>query len=538
MRNHPDRRFVNYILQGLTHGFHIGFDREIKCRSAKNNMKSALENPDPVDKYLAEEELQAGKIVGPFDPDQLPDAQVSRIGVIPKAGQPNKWHLIVDLSSPKDHSVNDGIEKHLCSLEYASVEDAVQTIWSMGQGTLLAKIDIEHAYRNIPVHPDDRLLLVMQWREKFYIDTELPFGLRSAPKIFSAVADALEWILLQAGVTYIIHYLDDYLTMGRKQSIECEHNLALIKQICAFLGFPLKLEKLEGPIEILIFLGILIDILRMELRLPPERLVELKSVMEHWKLKQACTKRELLSFIGKLAHAAKIVKPGRTLLRRMLDVAHSVSDLNHPVKLKADFKSDLAWWESFLEMWNGHSMMETLHHNQAPSAVWHTDASGSWGCGAFRGGTGRWIQAQWNTEWLPKNITIKEMLPIVLATAMWGKFCSHKHVLVYCNNMAVVQIMASKTSKEQGVMHLLRCLHFFTAIFDINLKVVHLAGKLNVMADSISRNSMQNLQRPSCNQWQTPDPIPPTLWQLLVTVQPDWTCVNWRELLRTFAKQA
>ena len=124
LRNQPDRKFVNYILQGLTHGFHIGFDREIKCRSAKNNMKSALENPDPVDKYA--EELQAGRIVGPFDPDQLPDAQVSRIGVIPKAGQPNKWHLIVDLSSPKDHSVNDGIKKHLYSLEYASVEDAVQ----------------------------------------------------------------------------------------------------------------------------------------------------------------------------------------------------------------------------------------------------------------------------------------------------------------------------------------------------------------------------------------------------------------------------
>ena len=120
---------------------------------------------------------------------------------------------------------------------------------------------------------------------------------------------------------------------------------------------------------------------------------------------------------------------------------------------------------------------------------------------------------------------------------MWSKLCCHKHVLIYCDNMAVVEIMATKTSKEQGIMHLLRCLHFFAAILDINLKVVHLAGKLNVMADSISRNSMQTLQVTG-NLQQQPDPIPQVLWQLLVTVQPDWTCVSWYELLKTCARQA
>ena len=129
--------------------------------------------------------------MGPLDPNQLQRAQVSQFGVIPKAGQLNKWRLIVDLSSPREHSVNDGINKGLCSLKYASVENAVQRIWSMGKHELLAKIDIQHAYRNIPVHEEDRLLLVMQWQEKFYMDIILPFGLRSAPTIFSAVVDAI-----------------------------------------------------------------------------------------------------------------------------------------------------------------------------------------------------------------------------------------------------------------------------------------------------------------------------------------------------------
>ena len=85
----------------------------------------------------------------------------------------------------------------------------------------------------------------------------------------------------------------------------------------------------------------------MELRLPPEKLVELQTRTRQWRSKKASTKRDLLSLIGKLAHAATIVKPGRTFLRRMLDAAHSVGDLNHYIKLKSDFKSDLAWWESF-----------------------------------------------------------------------------------------------------------------------------------------------------------------------------------------------
>ena len=165
---------------------------------------------------------RAGRIIGPIDPRSMPEAQVSRFGVIPKANQPGKWRLILDLSSPNNHSVNDGIPKELCSMQYASIDDAVDMIMQAGQGCLLAKIDIEHVYRNIPVHNDDRPLLAMRWNDNLYIDTVLPFGLWSAPKIFSAVADALEWILQHQGVTFILHYLDDFLTMGKTGTSECQ----------------------------------------------------------------------------------------------------------------------------------------------------------------------------------------------------------------------------------------------------------------------------------------------------------------------------
>jgi len=100
------------------------------------------------------------------------------------------WSAVsgLDLSRPKGRSVNDGIEPEVCSLSYASVDQAVRIIMSKWRLTQMAKFDIESAYRLVPVHPDDRLLLGMKWREFLYVDTTLPFGLRSAPKIFNAVA--------------------------------------------------------------------------------------------------------------------------------------------------------------------------------------------------------------------------------------------------------------------------------------------------------------------------------------------------------------
>ena len=293
-------------------------------------MQSAITHPKPVEDYL-QAELQAGRIVGPLPATVA--IHTSRFGVIPKSGQPNKWRLILDLSSPRGHSVNDAISKDLCSLRYATVDQAVHRIVELGPGSRLAKIDIEHAFRNIPIHPDDRKYLGMTWRGNVYVDTVLPFGLRSAPKIFSAVADALEWTLLSSDVTWVIHYLDDFLTLGPPSSDECQDNLDRIIATCNRLGLPLKHDKVEGPATSLIFLGILLDTSNMEMRLPETKLLELKLLITSWAQKRTVRKRALLSLIGKLSHAAKIVIPGRTFLRRMIDTACKARHLDHWIHL-------------------------------------------------------------------------------------------------------------------------------------------------------------------------------------------------------------
>lgn len=250
LQDHPDREFCRYIVSGIRHGFRVGFDYYKACECASRNMQSAAAHPEVIDK---------GRIIGPLQPEWRQCVQISHFGVIPKPHQPGKWRLITDLSFPHGFSVNDGISSAWCSLTYASVDDAVQRIRLLGRSALLAKFDIASAYRVVPVHPDDRMLLGMVWRDQLYVDGALPLGLRSAPKLFMALADGLLWCMGRHGVKESLHYLDDFLVMGEGHSDCCSRALRISLDLCRKLGFPIANHKVEGPSSCLPFLGILID---------------------------------------------------------------------------------------------------------------------------------------------------------------------------------------------------------------------------------------------------------------------------------------
>ena len=74
------------------------------------------------------------------------------------------------------------------------MDDVANQAAQMGKGTLMAKMDIEEAYRIIPIHPDDRHLLGTYWDGQVYVHTALPFGLHSAPLTSIAPADGLHWL--------------------------------------------------------------------------------------------------------------------------------------------------------------------------------------------------------------------------------------------------------------------------------------------------------------------------------------------------------
>ena len=248
--HHPNPDKVAYVVQGLRDGFHLGFNYSTSLKSATGNMASALLNPQVIDNYL-QSEVQSGRVAGPFSQPPLPVLHVSRFGVIPKRHQPGKWRLILDLSSPAGHSVNDGIAGEDYSLQYVRVDDIIAGIMQLGRGSLMAKFDVQNAYRIVPVHTEDRQLLGMKWQGAFYVDMVQPFGVRSASYIFTFIADLVEWVAKQNyDVTFLMHYLRDFHTLGPPSSSVCHHNLDRSIDCFCKLGIPLHPDKLEGPLGI------------------------------------------------------------------------------------------------------------------------------------------------------------------------------------------------------------------------------------------------------------------------------------------------
>ena len=291
--------------------------------------------------------------------------------------QPNKWRLIVDLSYPKGHSVNYGIPKSLCSLSYISVDDAINQIIAIGPNTLLTKLDIKNAFQFLPVHPTDRYLLAVEWENAIYLDTCLPFGLWSAPKLFNILAELLAWIAQHNGVTFSIHYLDDFLTMGPPHSPICNRNMHVFIEVCERLGVPLALEKMEGPSTSLTFI---LDTSRTEFHLPDEKLLHIHNEILNWLPKKNTTKRELLSLVGLLQHASKVVRCGHTFVRQMYQAAAKVKKLSFFTHRTKEFRSDLFWWHFFLTSRNGLSLLCSSNFWQADYCI-QTDTSDSSGRG-------------------------------------------------------------------------------------------------------------------------------------------------------------
>jgi hypothetical protein len=276
----------------------------------------------------------------------------SPFGVITEKNQPDKWRLILDLSSPAAHSVNDGIPRAPYSLHHISVDTTISAILELGPGAQMAKFDVETAYRNIPIHPADQCLLGMYWRDGYFVDlSPPPFGLRSAPFIFYSVADLVEWNLKHNyGLRCLYHYLDDYLTLGPAHSQECARNVVIANKLSSRLGLPLHPSKCVGPATVLVFFGINLDGVALLARLPSEKFASTLQILHDWERRRWC-RQKLESLIGTLHHFCQIIPPDRAFLRRMINLLCCFRNPAHPIRLNTEFHQDLSWWLEFFPSW-------------------------------------------------------------------------------------------------------------------------------------------------------------------------------------------
>ena len=411
---HPNRNWVQHLVAGLQDGFRIGLHSNPVCHSAQGNSPSALANQEAVAKFIRTQ-ISAGDMVGPLSPHKCTNIIISRLAVIPKKTL-GQFRVRVDLSFPSNFNINDNLHCNLTHVAYSSVDEAAAIIHNLGRHALMAKIDIKDAYRLIPVHPQHHRFLGIPWQGTVHVDCQLPFGLASAPAIFSAVAQALEWI------RHVIHYLDDFLILGAPNSPECSNALDITLHTCAELGVPLAPDKIEGPTSSLRFLGIQLDATSLSLSLPMDHLVELRGMLDMWASRKVIREpKQFQSLVGHLAHATQVVSLGKAFLANLFPLAQTLQPGQYR-RINAPSRRDLAWWQTLCATWSGVSAQQLLILND-PAHHLFTDASGSWGCGDWS--LQNWLQIPWLGNLNAASIAIKELFPIVVACAVWGNLWHH-----------------------------------------------------------------------------------------------------------------
>ena len=436
-------------------------------------------------------------MAGPFSQPPFSPFHCSGLGVVPK--QDGTWRVITHLSAPGGHSINDYIDPEAVTLSYTTVDSAVEIAQRLGRGTFLAKIDLKRAFRQCPVRQADWHLLGLQWRDKFYYDKCLPFGLRSSPFLFDMVASALEFIFKEhLHNPHIIHYLDDFLTI-------CLDTFIGVEALCTLLGVATKEEKRTAPTTVITFLGVEIDTVSQTITLPQDKLTALLQELRTFSTLQKCTKRSLLSLIGKMAFAAKAIPAGRIFTRRLIDTSTRVQHLHHHLRLSRASQADIQWWLSFAADWNGKSFF--LEHNWTPSPSFQlfTDASNH-GLGAYW--AGHWIHATWTTSQCRRDIQWRELYAVVAAAHTWGSRWARKWLLIHCDNQAVVDVWRTGTTKHRALMALVRTLFAVAARFNFTVTLQHIQGIDNGIADSLSRSQFHRFCNLAPDADADPTPIP------------------------------
>ena len=285
-------------------------------------------------------------------------------------------------------------------------------------------------------------------------------------------------------------------------------------------------HKTEGPATELSFLGILIDTVRFQLRLPTDKLARLCQLVAVWQAKRSCTRNELESFVGHLSHAAIVIQPGKIFLRPLFSLLSATARPHFLIRLNRSVRADLQWWDCFLQGWNGSSFFPPPN----PSVHVYSDASGLFGCGAFDTQLG-WFQFQWRDEWTDRSIATKEMVPVVVAAALWGKSWEGRHVCFHSDNMTVVTILSKRSAKDQHLLALLRCLFFLAAFYKFQYSAQHIPGVLNTAPDALSRMPIIDFS-PFVPQIPSHD-VPRAVMDLLVHQIPEWVSPAWTRQFRT-----
>ncbi len=574
-----------YVLKGFREGFKSGWEGFSLGRRVSDNPKLTEEGEAAVLASVLKDWRKGIIAVAEKwgDDDCMTEIAISPVYTVAKRfmGYPveGKRRRVFNLSkrfSKKSNrvrkylpSVNDGISSETFRCSFAKLSDAVDMIRKLreqGESVYMAKADVEDAFTNIPVRDDEMHLMAFSCDIDFddplielpvgverlvgkhrlvFVNSRFPFGLRSAPAVFEAVAQTVRQIArFMFNVTLSVGYLDDVLILQTSKA-RCEDDLAIYMAVLRMIGLAPQLAKCSTEaVTKLDFLGIDIDTIKQEVSMPELRIQRMKEILDEWAGRTSCTRVELESLIGTMQHMTKGVPAGRMFLRRAIDLlwdkgprrnemsedltgmpygvdaegceytvvgeSSAVSPKKrHPgrvYRLTTEFHLDIQWWRDNMVKFNHQGFpFLTDCPPECMELELATDASDVGFGGRFGN---EWFAYAWeHDENELFTIAYRELFAVVVAVCTWGHLFRGKIIHFWNDNTNTILAAKKATTRDPQMMHLLRALHSLCVDFQMHVWFDYINTKDNSIADALSRLDFKRFHTllPTANT--TPSPV-------------------------------
>ena len=473
----------------------------------------------------------------------------SPIGLVPKDGG-KKTRLIFHLSHPRDPkkgvSVNAATPKELTTVKYQEFDDAVKLCIKEGRACHVGKSDMTSAFRHLAMKKEFWKFLIMkaqnpvddQWY--YFVDKCMPFGASISCSHFQEFSNAISHIVSYMTKKDNINYLDDFFFADLVKLL-CNRQINTFLEVCDKVKFPVSMEKTFWATTKLSFLGLLLDTVQQLICIPIEKIQKAKNMIDMAlsKKNSKITLHQLQQITGFLNFLTKAVVPGRAFTRRLYCIEENAikKDMkkHHHIKLTKEMKMDLELWTTFLNHPSiyARSFMDLNVQITSEDVDFYTDASANpnLGCGGICGRN--WFILQWNESFVKKykpSINYLELYALTMGISLWIHKFQNKRISIFCDNMSVVQMVNNNSSKCKNCMVLIRIIVLKALTFNVKINVKHVAGKINIFADWLSRLEYKKFRQHSRKISRIFDNKPMIISQELWPIDKIWLLNNYQNL--------
>ena len=367
LQHHPDSDKVQYVIQGLWHGFDLEYSGPFEPRTP-DNLSTETQDPQLIKDKL-QKEVKLGHMVGPFKEPPFPDLICSPVSLVPKK-ESSELRMIMHLSYPYGGSINDFIDPEKAATKYQSFQDAVRLVVQQGQFCWLAKGDVKSAFRVALIIFKHLRCLGIYFNDEYYVDCALPFSSSISCTIFEEIARLYHWIFEQRSSAHFIHYLDDFLWVHRN-FIVCVNTSRVVKETSVGIGLPLAPEKFVEPTQSLTFLGLVLDSVCMAVAIPKYKQDKIEQRLLEMITAKKTTVKKVQALAGSLNFITRAVPHGRPFMQKMYDLVARLQP-NWHLSITSEVERDCHMWLHFIRDYGGWTQILTP---QMPMVLLYTDVA-------------------------------------------------------------------------------------------------------------------------------------------------------------------